>query len=273
MNLSSGNSFVFFVKTYFQQLPTLIRLTLVQVARRKALYFLFSLLLVFLMGERFCSMTVGSESTQGVPASFYFTITSLWVTVFLIIIGSDLLRQDIDSQVLVLWLSRPLDPAVYLAGKAVALLLIMLVFVLAVFGVQSWFALEIPWDFLLYQGAMFLVYGFFLLLAFQITLSSNQTLSILFCFGLLLVTSMLDKVVYMGLVDKSPSVSETQRWIVEAIYWILPQVGTIYHHSSGLFEGKNEGYLSYGPYSFLQVIVWAGILKIGLWWTTRRREI
>lgn len=218
-------------------------------------------------------MNVQGQVSQGIPSWFYFTITSLWISIFMIITGSDILRQDIDSQVIVLWLSRPLDPAVYLAGKAVSLLLLMAVFVLAVFGVQSWFALEVPWEFLLYQAAMFLSYGFFILLAFQITLSSNQTLSILLCFGILVVTWILDKVVYTGIVENSPMVSETQKWIIQTVYWILPQVGTLYHHTSGLFEGKNEGYGSYGLYSFFQVTAWAGALKIGLWWTTRRKEI
>ncbi len=273
MSSLSGQSLKFYFFAYIHQIPVLIRLTLVQVIRRRAVFFLFSLLLFFLMGEWLCTTTVGQETAKGVPPSFYFTLTSLWVTIFVVIITSDLLRQDIDSQIHTLWLSRPLDPSIYLAGKGFALLLLVVLFILAVFGIQSWFTLEIPWDFLLYQGTMMIAYIFFLLFAFQITLSSNQTLSILLSFGLLLVTSMLDSVVYQGVLDNTPILSEAQKWIVKSIYWTLPQLGTIYHHSSSLFEGKGDGPMSYGLYSFFQVSAWILVLKLSLWWTTRKKEI
>ncbi|TGK07474.1 ABC transporter permease [Leptospira semungkisensis] len=268
-----SGSIRFFFQAYIRQIPVLVRLTLIQVFRRRAIFFLFSLLLFFFVGEWTCTTSVGQEVTKGIPMSVYFILTSLWVTIFLIIITSDLLRQDIDSQIHTLWLSRPLDPGVYLAGKGFALLLLVVLFILAVFGIQSWYALEVPWDFLIFQGAMMFTYIFFLSFAFLITLTSNQTLSILLSFGLLLVTSILDQIVYQGYLDSTPMLNETQKLIVKIFYWVLPQIGTVYHHSSNLLEGKGDGPVSYGLYSFFQVSAWLLILKASLWLTTRRQEI
>ncbi|EQA35054.1 ABC-2 family transporter protein [Leptospira inadai serovar Lyme str. 10] len=273
MNLKSKQSASFFFASMFLQLPVLIKLTLLQVQRRKALFFLFSLLAFYLLGEWFCTGTFGENVTKGVSVGTYFTLSSLWVTVFLVMMTSDLLRQDLDSQVHTLWLSRPLDPLVYLAGKGITLLILVVFFLVGAFAIHSAFAIEVPWDFLLYQGTMFLSYGFLVVFALLITLTANQTISVLLSFGLLLGSAILDFIVYNGVVDGSAELAENQKLFVKIAYWILPQLGTVYYHSGRLLDGKVEDPLSYGPYSFLQVGVWILLLKATLIGATRRKEI
>ncbi|TGK11411.1 ABC transporter permease [Leptospira fletcheri] len=273
MNRQPTQSFSFFVSSLFRQLPILLRLTFLQVVRRKALFFLFSLLGFFLLGEWFCTTSVEDQILKGVSNGAYFTLSSLWVTVFLVMMTSDLLRQDLDSQIHTLWLSRPLDLLTYLAGKGITLLLLVIIFLVGAFAVHSAFAPEIPWEFLTYQGVMFLAYGFLVVFALLLTLTANQTISVLFSFGLLLGTAILDFIVYNGIVDGSRELAEAQKLFVKISYWILPQLGTVYFHSGRLLEGNVEDPQSYGPYSFLQVGAWILVLKLALIGISRRKEI
>ncbi|TGL63364.1 ABC transporter permease [Leptospira sarikeiensis] len=271
MNFQS--SFKFFLSSSFKQLPVLLQLTFTQVLRRKAVFFYFSLLGFFLLGEWTCTTSVGGETSHGVSPYMYFILTSFWTLMFLIILTSDLLRQDLDSQVHTLWLSRPLDPFAFVGSKGLTLLICVVVFILLTFGISTWFSLEASWEFLFFQGTMMLVYSFFVLLVLQITLSSNQTLAILTSLGLIVFALILDFVGYNQNIDASEEAGDIKKFVLKTIYWVLPQIGTVFYHSFALFLGKADPKNYYGPYSFVQVGVWILILKSTLWWTTRRKEI
>ncbi|TGK37717.1 ABC transporter permease [Leptospira andrefontaineae] len=271
--MSSQTDFKFFISSAFRQIGTLLRLTFVQIIRRKAIFFYFSLLGFFLLGEWTCTTSVGGETSHGVSSYMYFILTSFWSLVFLVILTSDLLRQDMDSQVHTLWLSRPVDPYAYVGSKGLALLICVVIFVLLAFGISSWFSLEIPWEFLWYQGTMMLVYSFFVLLVLLVTLFSNQSLAIVSSLGLILFSCILDFVAYNQNIDMSAEASDIKKFVLKTIYWVLPQVGTVFYHSFALFLGKADPKNFYGPYSFVQVGAWIVILKSTLWLSTRHKEI
>ncbi|PJZ71598.1 ABC transporter permease [Leptospira perolatii] len=270
-------SILSFLRAQIVQIPVIASLTYRQVFRRKSLFFLFSLLGFFLLGEWICTSEIGGEVQQGVSMWVYVLLSSLWITAFIIMMASDLLREDWDSQAQTLWLSRPLGLGTYLAGKAIALLSIIAIFLISVFVIQvgSAFSREnsIPWEFIMYQSIMFFPYLFLLLLSFQITLKINQTFSVLASFILIIATAIIDYIVYSGTLAESKLISEANKLVILSAYWILPQLGSVFYHSNRLLEGTVNDPSSYGIFAILQVGLWILILKILLLWTNRRMEI
>lgn len=255
-------------------------LTLREALRKRMIFIVVIVSGFFLFVNLVCEMSVRQNNEDvantAVGSTFLFMMASFWNLAISGLVTSSLISDEFENKTHALILSKPVFRLSYLFGKFFGVILLILVnclFLIASYSAITYFKYGIiDWD--LWKSFLSMQPAFALLISFVIliTINMNRSSAVLLTFALVFVTCIINFPVYEENVFKAFESSD-KKIILEMIYWILPQFGTILYHSMS-FVAKSLAQTHYlGTYSYFQMSAWLLIAWVLLFLTFRKKEL
>ncbi|MDV6234421.1 ABC transporter permease [Leptospira ellisii] len=245
-------------------------LTLRETLRKRIVYFIFIISALFLFLNFSCQIQVGGEDQSGNPnfqIYIVFIFFAFWNTVLALFLPVSLLGEELENKTYVPILARPVSSLTYLAGKSfgvLALIAANAVFLIGTYLVKQQFAgAGFSWDLLRAALCMFPVFYFLILFGFLLVLSFGKNAAFFAGLALLVFTTFVDLFIYESAAASVVQTSDLKKQILEIVYWILPQEGTVFFFSSSLLAKSLSQVHYYGEYSLIQIGFWI-LLSFGL---------
>lgn len=250
-------------------------LTLRETLRKRIVYFIFIISALFLFLNFTCQLQIGGQDQSGNPdfqIYVVFLFFAFWNTVLALFLPVSLLGEELENKTYIPILSRPVSPLTYIGGKSLGVLL--LIFANAVFLIGTYLVKQqigggnFSWDLLKACFTMFFVFYFLILFGFVLVLSFGKNAAFFGGLALLVFSTFLDLFIYESAAASIVQTSDLKKQILEVVYWILPQEGTIFFFSSSLLAKSLSQVHYYGEYSLIQIGVWVvlcfGLVKVVL---------
>ncbi|OOV39701.1 ABC transporter permease [Leptospira kirschneri serovar Pomona] len=238
-------------------------LTLRETLRKRIVYFIFIISALFLFLNFTCQIQIGSQDQSGNP-DFQVYVTFLffafWNTMLALFLPVSLLGDELENKTYIPILARPVSPLTYIGGKSLGVLL--LVFANGIFLIGTYLAKQqigggnFSWDLLKACFTMFFVFYFLILFGFVVVLGFGKNVGFFGGLALLVFSTFLDLFIYESAAASMVQASDLKKQILEVIYWILPQEGTVFFFSSSLLAKSLSQVHYYGEYSLIQISVW-----------------
>ncbi|MBM9578237.1 ABC transporter permease [Leptospira sp. 201903070] len=245
-------------------------LTLRETLRKRIVYFIFIISALFLFFNFSCDIQVGGEDQSGNPnfqIYIVFLFFAFWNTVLALFLPVSLLGEELENKTYLPVLSRPVSSLTYLLGKSFGVFLLVLanaVFLIGTYLVKQQLSGGIfSWDLLKACITMFPVFYFLIVFGFLLVLSFGKNAAFFGGLAVLIFSTFLDLFIYEQAAASLVQTTDLKKQILEVIYWILPQEGTIFFFSSSLLAKSLSQVHYYGEYSLAQMGVWI-ILSLGL---------
>ncbi|WP_061248739.1 ABC transporter permease [Leptospira alstonii] len=250
-------------------------LTLRETLRKRIVYFIFIISALFLFLNFTCQIQIGGQDQSGNPdfqIYVVFLFFAFWNTVLALFLPVSLLGDELENKTYISILSRPVSPLAYIGGKSLGVLLLVFangVFLIGTYLVKQWIGGgNFSWDLLKACLTMFFVFYFLILFGFVAVLGFGKNAAFFGGLALLVFSTFLDLFIYESAAASMVQTSDLKKRILEAVYWILPQEGTVFFFSSSLLAKSLSQVHYYGEYSLIQIGVWTvlcfGLVKVVL---------
>lgn len=245
-------------------------LTLRETLRKRIVYFIFIISALFLFFNFSCDIQVGGADQSGNPnfqIYIVFLFFAFWNTVLALFLPVSLLGEELENKTYLPILSRPVSSLTYLFGKSFGVFFLILAN--AVFLIGTYLAKQqlsggiFSWDLLKACITMFPVFYFLIVFGFLLVLSFGKNAAFFGGLAVLIFSTFLDLFIYEQAAASLVQTTDLKKQILEVIYWILPQEGTIFFFSSSLLAKSLSQVHYYGEYSLVQIGAWI-FLSLGL---------
>ncbi|RHX91737.1 ABC transporter permease [Leptospira stimsonii] len=245
-------------------------LTLRETLRKRIVYFIFIISALFLFFNFSCDIQVGGEDQSGNPnfqIYIVFLFFAFWNTVLALFLPVSLLGEELENKTYLPILSRPISSLTYLVGKSFGVLILILAnatFLIGTYLVKQQLSGGIfSWDLLKASITMFPIFYFLIVFGFLLVLSFGKNAAFFGGLAVLIFSTFLDLFIYEQAAASLVQTTDLKKQILEVIYWILPQEGTIFFFSSSLLAKSLSQVHYYGEYSLAQITLWI-LLSLGL---------
>nr|WP_078128473.1 ABC transporter permease [Leptospira alexanderi] len=254
---------------------SIVFLTLRETLRKRIVYFIFIISALFLFLNFTCQVQVGGKDQSGNPdfqIYVVFLFFAFWNTVLALFLPVSLLGEELENKTYIPILSRPVSSLTYIGGKSLGVLLLVFangVFLIGTYLVKQWIGGEVfSWDLLKACFTMFSVFYFLILFGFVSVLSFGKNAAFFGGLALLVFSTFLDLFIYESVAANMIQTSDLKKQVLETIYWILPQEGTVFFFSGSLLAKSLSQVHYYGEYSLIQIGIWIvlcfGFVKVVL---------
>ncbi|MBE8381768.1 ABC transporter permease [Leptospira borgpetersenii] len=254
---------------------TIVFLTLRETFRKRIVYFIFIISALFLFLNFTCQVQVGGKDQSGNPdfqIYVVFLFFAFWNTVLALFLPVSLLGDELENKTYIPILSRPVSSLTYIGGKSLGVLLLVFtngVFLIGTYLVKQRIGGEVfSWDLLKACFTMFSVFYFLILFGFVLVLSFGKNAAFFGGLALLVFSTFLDLFIYESVAANMIQTSDLKKQVLETIYWVLPQEGTVFFFSDSLLAKSLSQVHYYGEYSLIQIGIWIvlcfGFVKVVL---------
>ncbi|XDD50653.1 ABC transporter permease [Leptospira sp. WS92.C1] len=251
------------IQDQFPKIFSIAFLTLRETLRKRIVYFIFIISALFLFLNFSCQIQVGGEDQSGNPnfqIYVVFLFFAFWNTVLALFLPISLLGEELENKTYLPILSRPVSSLTYLTGKSLGVLTLIFanaVFLIGIYLVKQQFSDGVlSWDLLKGSITMFPVFLFLIIFGFLLVLSFGKNAAFFGGLALLVFSTFLDLFIYESAAASLVQTSDLKKQILEVVYWILPQEGTVFFFSSSLLAKSLSQVHYYGEYSLAQIGVW-----------------
>lgn len=245
-------------------------LTLRETLRKRIVYFIFIISALFLFFNFSCNIQVGGEDQSGNPnfqIYIVFLFFAFWNTVLALFLPVSLLGEELENKTYLPILSRPISSLTYLIGKSFGVFILILanaIFLIGTYLVKQQLSGGIfSWDLFKACITMFPIFYFLIVFGFLLVLSFGKNAAFFGGLAVLIFSTFLDLFIYEQAAASLVQTTDLKKQILEVIYWILPQEGTIFFFSSSLLAKSLSQVHYYGEYSLAQITLWI-LLSLGL---------
>ncbi|MCE9501177.1 MAG: ABC transporter permease [Leptospira sp.] len=258
-------------------------LTLKEALRKKFILVIIATSGLFLLLNFACDSAVrvnaGGQEQNNVSIASYlvFMIVSFWSMAISGLITAGLISDEIENKTYNMILSKPISRLSYLLGKFVGIF--GLVFGNAILFLSAQALLSFikkgTVETSLWFATGFMMFDYMLLITFVmfITIHINKIAAIFLSLGIVSVTTLIDVPMYDATVGKTLELDTFRRGILDSLYWILPQFGTVYFHASSLIAKSISQTHFLGYYSLIQTSVWFIFIWTVLAYTFENKEL
>lgn len=257
-----------------QQLKELAFLSVREAIRKRLVYFVIIISILFLLidfnCERNFSQAVSLEDNHSIDSAITFFFISFWNMLIALIIPSALIADEMENKTYTMILARPVHRMTYLIGKSLGVLGIVganILFVLIIYSLVNGYKgvwIQSLW---LASGVMLINYILLILLVVFITVNINRTAGIMISASILIFSTFVD----LNLILMAGSAETLSIW-KKISYWLLPQFGTVFLYGTS-FIAKMEWNLDYGLYGIFHSLGWIILLFFLIHITFSRKEL
>ncbi|EKO33225.1 ABC transporter permease [Leptospira santarosai] len=248
-------------------------LTLRETLRKRIVYFIFIISALFLFLNFTCQIQMGGKDQSENPdyqIYVVFLFFAFWNTVLALFLPVSLLGDELENKTYIPILSRPISSLTYIGGKSLGILTLIFtngVFLIGTYLVKQRIGGEVfSWDLLKACFTMFFVFYFLILFGFVLVLGFGKNVAFFGGLALLVFSTFLDLFVYESVAANLIQTSDLKKQVLEVMYWILPQEGTVFFFSGSIFAKSLSQVHYYGEYSLIQIGVWIvlcfGLIKV-----------
>lgn len=266
----------------FSSMFTIAGLTIREALRKRIIFIILLISSFFLLMNFFCEsvsfQTNGEEvKDSAIGTIFIFIIITVWSFVISALVTSSLLADEFENKTYTMILSKPIYRLSYLGGKFFGVFVLIVLNALLILGIYSIINLmrsgKFEFHLWIAVGSMLLAYVLLISIVILLTILINRTAAVLLSFALVLLTSIVNYPIYESAFEKVIETDSSKKFILEIIYWILPQFGTTLY-SSLSNVAKSFAQVHYlGLYANGQIGCWILIIWMLLYVSFRNREL
>lgn len=258
----------------FRGILTISLLTLREALRKKfVLVIIFTsgifLLLNFLCEPSSVKMNANGEEKDVSSFGIYiiFLLISFWSMAISGLMTAGLISDELENKTYIMILSKPVSRLTYLLGKFFGIFLLVFCNATIFLFIQNLLTLaksgKFEMNLWLALGIMLLDFILLISLVIFLTIQLNKIAGIFLSLAVVVVTTLINIPIYDSTISQSLELAPAKKAILEILYWVLPQFGTVFFQASS-HVAKSVAQTHYlGYYALIQVSVW--ILAI---WTT-----
>ncbi|MBE7413102.1 MAG: ABC transporter permease [Leptospiraceae bacterium] len=263
---------------------TISVLTLKEALRKKFVLVIIFTSGIFLLLNFLCepsSIKVNSngeeKNVSSIGSYIVFILISFWSMAISGLMTAGLISDELENKNYIMVLSKPVSRLTYLLGKffgvfflvlcnAVIFLIIQNVLTIAKSGkfeINLWLSLFI----------MLLDFVLLISIVMFLTIQVNKIAGIFLSLALVVITTLINIPIYDSSISQSLELAPTKKAILEILYWVLPQFGTVFFQAS-THVAKSVTQTHYlGYYSMIQVSVWIFIVWVFLSVLFEKKEL
>ena len=251
----------------FRGIFTVSVLTLKEALRKKFILVIIFTSGIFLLLNFLCEPSSVKVNTNGeekevssIGSYIIFMLISFWSMAISGLMTAGLISDELENKTYIMILSKPVSRLTYLLGKFFGIFLLVFGNAVIFLAIQNILGLikngGFEWNLWLSSSIMLLDFILLISIVMFLTIQINKIAGIFLSLAIVVVTTLINIPVYDSNISKSLELAPTKKAILEILYWIFPQFGTVFFQASS-YVAKSISQPHYlGYYSLVQVSVW-----------------
>ncbi|MCB1178251.1 MAG: hypothetical protein KDK36_11770 [Leptospiraceae bacterium] len=270
------------IPSLFASYLVIIETTIREAMRKRLLIVILFITALFLLMNITCSSTICSingeqqKTNQMLDEFFFFFLVTFWNFGIAEQITSSLVTEELENKNYLIFLSKPISKLNYYIGKSLGIIVIILVNTLLIYTVYSISTMIRIGSFNpnLWKAVIPMILGFIELVSIVVFLSLiiNKTGAVMLSSAFVIIVMILNGMFYEPKIEEAIVQQGFSLSAGEVMYWVLPQLGTLYYYCSSLFQKELTQAHFLGEYSMIQVSIWIVLTWIGIWRYLEQKE-
>lgn len=264
------------------QISVIVQLTLKEAIRRRFIIVVGIISILFLSINLYCESKVQQANiknmfdTNTVSAYLVFTMIGFWSTVISALITAGVISEEMETKTYTMILSKAVHRLSYLFAKFIGIFSIVLINALIILGIHTFFrsinGYDISIELWKASLGMMINYVLMIILVLLFSIYLNKIPAIIISSSIIFISIIVDLSIYEKMIVESLEIDVGLPLYVKVIYWIVPQFGTVFYHTSS-FITKSKLPSDITIYAFFQMAIWIVIASSILSYLFMKKEL